>query len=139
MGMDRAPMTVGLLTEGKFIGMFSALFHQPEPLTVVVSSAHVNLLAISKNKLLPHLPPRVVDMLKDVMRSQNEWHSHQFARVAALPGQVSERLDSVRCEVQQAHVPRLIDSPFLRRQGRQGLEMLDNIINRYGKLVHPES
>jgi hypothetical protein len=130
---------VGLLKQGKLIGLFSALLHKPEPLTVTVSSAHAKLLAIPGKALVPNIPTPLFDVLKCILHGQSDWHSLQSTRLAALPDQVCERLDSVRCQVQQQHVPRMIDSPFLRRHGTCGLEMLNNVVDRYGRLIHPES
>jgi len=138
-GRGRKGKALGILKEGQFVGLFSALFHQPEPLTVVASSAQVELLAISKNELFSRLPNKVLEALKETMRAECDWYAHRSAHVATLPGQVLSRMEKLRSDLQQVHIPRMIDSPFLRRHGTPGLEMLDKVCDRYGALVHPES
>merc|ERR1711972_387682 len=72
-------------------------------------------------------------------RARSEWHLNRSAKVAALPAQVNQRMDRVRAEVQHLQIPRMMDSPLLRRQGGVGLSKLDNVCDHYGDMVHPDA
>eukprot|EP00929_Paragymnodinium_shiwhaense_P022117 TRINITY_DN14223_c0_g1_i2.p1 TRINITY_DN14223_c0_g1~~TRINITY_DN14223_c0_g1_i2.p1 ORF type:complete len:1781 (-),score=443.15 TRINITY_DN14223_c0_g1_i2:1294-6636(-) len=140
---QKQPTTLGVLGEGHFIGLNSVVLRQAEEMSVVVISPEVELLMLQapQNKQSV-LIERCFEPLRESLCVKNDWYQQRSLRVAALPGQVSERLEKVRSEVQQAEIPLLMDSPFLRRGlGLElpGFDRHRRVCEHFGALVHPES
>lgn len=122
------------------MGLFSALLHEPEPLTVLISSPEVHLLVL-RPECCAKFTTKAQDALLDMIRAKSDWYAHRALHVTELPAQVAKRMAHLHSEVQQSQIPLLMDSPFLRRQGqgKPGLAKLEAICSHYGNEVHPES
>merc|ERR1712224_50763 len=82
-----------------------------------------------------------------MVRTLDSWRQRRMEKLSLAPVLAARRKDQFLSEVQQAQIPRVIDSPFLRRRAedrpRHGLESglarLDAVCDQYGGFVHPES
>jgi len=135
-----APSALGILEERQFVGMVSVFLHEPEPLTVSVTSPQVELLVLRADHC-SKLTAKAMEALKEMTRARFEWHLNRSSHVATLPEQVMRRMARIRNEAQQAQIPHMIDSPFLRRQGedKPGLAKLESVCAHFGGMVHPEA
>jgi len=144
-GSDQSPLaclraaeqTLGILEEGQFVGLFSTLLREPEPVTVAVSSPEAQLLAL-RPASFAKFSCETLEALSAMLRARHDWHMYRSLHVAGLPGQLAKRMEGVRTEVQRSKIPLMLDSPFLRRQG-QGIAQLEAICNHFGSEVHPET
>jgi len=137
-----AQQSLGILDQGQFAGLASALWQLPEPLTVTVNSASAELLAIPRSELLSRLPTECIEAMREQVRARSEWHLQRCENMASVPIAVAERMGQMRDEVHDLQVARVMDSPFLRRfqtQGPEGLERLNAVCERFGGCPHPES
>ncbi|CAE8620775.1 unnamed protein product, partial [Polarella glacialis] len=144
MAQKRGEMALGILEEGQFVGLASALLHELEPLTVTTASPEVMLLSLRIDNLTPLLKiPKLLDALREMTRAQLGWHESRFARIEHLPSQVNQKAERMRSEMMRAQIPLVIDSPFLRRKGQAGLApgmvALEAVCKHFGSMVHPES
>lgn len=134
---------LGLLEEGQFIGLISGLLHEQEPAAIYVDSPEAVFLAIRTENLLGKAPKQLVEALKDMTRAQLTWLESRALRLAELPMQVNKRTDRIRNETYQARIPRMIDSPFLRRKPQagfsQGMFSMEAVCRHFAGMVHPES
>jgi len=141
-GAGVAEQPLGILQEGQFIGLVSALLQLPEPLTVSVASHSAKFLALKPDNIL-RVGGQLVEALSAVLSAQQDWHGHRCEDVAAVPAQVSQRLERVKHELQRSQIPLLIDSPFLRRRRgavqQAGLANLEAVCYHYRGRVHPEA
>eukprot|EP00931_Biecheleriopsis_adriatica_P014712 TRINITY_DN11671_c0_g1_i2.p1 TRINITY_DN11671_c0_g1~~TRINITY_DN11671_c0_g1_i2.p1 ORF type:complete len:2146 (-),score=402.71 TRINITY_DN11671_c0_g1_i2:84-5603(-) len=140
MPQQRGGKELGILEEGQFIGLTSCLFLTPEPLTITTASQEVRLLRADHVKFYH---PKVIEGLKRLTRSKTSWHERRFEKLAELPAQLHDKTERMRSEMQQAQIPLVIDSPFLRRKEQAGvvpgMVNLEAVCKHFGNEVHPES
>eukprot|EP00440_Ansanella_granifera_P032690 gb/GFBE01035465.1/.p1 GENE.gb/GFBE01035465.1/~~gb/GFBE01035465.1/.p1 ORF type:complete len:2025 (+),score=364.34 gb/GFBE01035465.1/:1-6075(+) len=143
---QRDGMELGILEEGQFIGLTSVALQQPEPLTVTTASQEVRFLRadqLSQSRFQAIRSEKLLEALKDLCRVRMGWHEDRVDKILEIPGKVNRRTERTRREMQQARIPLVIDSPFLRRRGQAGLlpgmSSLEAVVKHFGNDVHPES
>eukprot|EP00929_Paragymnodinium_shiwhaense_P083008 TRINITY_DN44051_c0_g1_i1.p1 TRINITY_DN44051_c0_g1~~TRINITY_DN44051_c0_g1_i1.p1 ORF type:complete len:2446 (-),score=523.54 TRINITY_DN44051_c0_g1_i1:136-7473(-) len=125
---------IGSVGEGQLLGLTSLLLQEEEPATVKVAAPQVRLLVWKTSaKIQGYLEPLIKKMSE-----VNTWHDKRADEVARRPGRSAEQLEAEKRHYHFMQVPRVVDSPFLRRKNDNDLDRLQAVCQVFGDIIHPE-